>query len=87
LQVLNATRAEEIIIAMLEKAPMIATEANDRNRLLAAQVLAGAETEKALAAAKSAARSLWWNSPAVREAAAAAVTAISARRASRGEST
>jgi serine/threonine protein kinase len=80
LQVLNAARAEEIVIEMLDRAPFFANEANDRNRLLAAQVLAGADTQKALAAAKKAARGFWWNSPAVREAAEAAVAAISSRR-------
>lgn len=85
LQVLNPTRAEEIVIEMLARAPMIASEVNDRNRVIAAQVLAGADTETALAAAKTAARAFWWNSAPVREAAAAAVAAISARRDAKGQ--
>jgi len=80
LHALNAARAEEIAIEMLAKAPLVPNAANDKNRLLAVEVLATADTVSALAAAKTAARRIWWNSPAVREAAEAAVAAISARR-------
>ncbi len=85
LQVLNAVRAEEIMIEMLDRAPFFANDANDRQRLLAAQVLAGAETATALAAVKKAARAFWWNSAAVREAATEAATAITARLGAAGD--
>ena len=85
LHVLNATRAEEIAIEMLSNAPLVPNEANDRNRLLAAQVLATADTVKALDAVKTAARKVWWNSQAVRQAADEAIVAISGRLAGKGQ--
>ena len=77
---LNAARAEEIVIEMLERAPFFPNDANDKNRIIAAQILAKASTAPALAAAKAAARSTLSNSPLVREAAAIAASAISTRR-------
>ncbi len=85
LSALNPSRAEEIVVEMLERAPVLVNEANDRNRVIAAQILAGADSTRALAAAKLAARKIWWNSPRVREAAEAAVVAISERRAEKGK--
>ncbi len=77
---LNPVRAEELAVLMLSKAPMIRDEKNDRNRIIAAEVLSRADTEEALAAVKKAARAFPWNSPEVRAAAEQAASAIATRR-------
>jgi serine/threonine protein kinase len=79
LHALHPARGEEIAIEMLGHAPMIPNDANDRNRILALDVLAGSDSGDALAAVKKAARTGWWNSPLVREAASRALAVIAAR--------
>jgi hypothetical protein len=84
LHLLNPVRAEEIAVAMLGNAPMIRDEKNDENRVIAAEVLALAESAEALSAAKKASRPVWWNSPDVRAAAETAASAIASRREGKG---
>jgi hypothetical protein len=84
LHVLNPVRAEEIAVAMLSHAPLIRDEANDRSRLLAAEILVHAESAEALAATRKASRSAWWNSPEVRSVAEKAAAAILTKREGKG---
>jgi serine/threonine protein kinase len=84
LHILNPVRAEELAVAMISNAPMIRDDKNERSRVIAAEVLARAESAEALAAVRKAARAVWWNGPLVREAAEKAAVAIEARREGKG---
>ncbi len=73
---LNAKRAAEIALEMLQHAPVVPSEANDLNRIVALDVLAKAEAREALPSVQAAAKKIWWNTPPVREAANAAIAAL-----------
>jgi hypothetical protein len=61
----------------------VPTDANDRSRLVAIEVLAKAQARDALPTIVAAARKAWWNTPSVRQAAEKAVAALT--RAPNGE--
>lgn len=76
---LNVRRAEALAIEFLTKVQLIPSEAIEQTRVVAANLLAQIPTQEGLKAAQDSMKKRWWNTPAVREAAARAAAAITAR--------
>lgn len=76
---LDPRRGEALALDLLEERRLVSTKAHEESRVLAAETLAQAGTSDALAALGSAAKSRWFASGAVRDAAGKAIEAIKAR--------
>jgi hypothetical protein len=79
LSLLDRGRTEALVIELLESRPLIPSANIEQTRELAADWLATATTPKALEVLRAAAKTRWWNTPPVREAAARALVVLEAR--------
>jgi hypothetical protein len=76
---LDPRRGEALALELLEERRLVSSKAHEDTRVLAAETLAQAGTSDALAALGSAAKSRWFASSTVRDAAGKAIEAIKAR--------
>jgi hypothetical protein len=76
---LSPDEGEDAVIAMLGKWRVLPNPAVEATRVAAARVLGDTGSLAALKALQGAARTIWWNTPAVREAARQAAEALAAR--------
>jgi hypothetical protein len=76
---LNPRRGEALAIELLEERRIVNSRAVDESRLLAAETLGKAGTSDALEPLKAAAKSRWFSSSALRDAANKAIEAVRAR--------
>ncbi|MFO0553576.1 MAG: protein kinase [Polyangiaceae bacterium] len=81
---LKSARGAALAVDLLSKRRLLASEAVEQSRALAAEVLASFDTPDSLEALQNAAKQRWGTSSQVRDAAARALATIEARRNKRG---
>jgi hypothetical protein len=80
-EAIDPLRGEKIAIEMVAQHGVIGEQSVNESRILAARLLqAKSSAQAALTALRGASTPLWWNPPAVRQAASAAISTIQARR-------
>jgi hypothetical protein len=80
---LKASRGESVAIELLSKRRLLASDAVEDSRAIAAELLVGSDSDEAEKALEEASKQRWGTSAAVREAASRSLAAIRARQATR----